>query len=44
MCCEKHEELSYLPKQRYGLFSTKNVLLDFIALYVEDLYLWLRIS
>jgi hypothetical protein len=37
-CYDKHEELPYLPKQRYGLFSTKkNVLLDFIALYAEDL-------
>jgi hypothetical protein len=32
---DKHEELPYLPKQRNGLFSKKNVLLDFIALYAD---------
>jgi hypothetical protein len=30
-CYEKHEELPYLSKQRYGLVSTKTVLVDFIA-------------
>ena len=43
-CYDTHEKLPYLPKQRYGLFSTKTVLLDFIALYAEGLYLWLRFS
>jgi hypothetical protein len=41
-CYDKHEKLSYLPKQRYGLFSAKNVLLDFIALCAEHVYLWSR--
>jgi hypothetical protein len=39
-CYEKHEKLPYLPKQRHGLFSTKTVLLDFIALYAGDICLW----
>jgi hypothetical protein len=36
-CCDKHGRLSYLPKQRHGLFSTKKLLLDFIALCAEDI-------
>jgi hypothetical protein len=41
-CYDRHEELPYLPNQRFDLFSTKKVLLDFIVLCAEGNYLWSR--